>query len=57
MIVIARLRAGRGTNFHGQLGAGLADQLTAPAPLAALGEGIVDAYRGYSHTVLPKRGA
>jgi hypothetical protein len=57
MIVIARLRAGRGTNFHGQLGAGLADQLTTPAPLAALGEGIADAYRGRYHAVLLKRGA
>ena len=39
------------------LGGGLSSTLTTPAPLAALGEGIVDAYRGDSQTVLLKRGA
>ena len=59
MIVVAPDGTARGTgsNNHGQLGGGLADPLTTPAPLAALGEGIVDAYRGVYHTVLLKRGA
>eukprot|EP01046_Picozoa_sp_COSAG06_P072431 COSAG06_NODE_21189_length_766_cov_1.707646_1_plen_111_part_00 len=59
MIVVAPDGTARGTgrNDHGQLGGGLANPLTTPAPLAALGGGIVDAYRGYYHTVLLKRGA
>ena len=59
MIVIAPDGTARGTgnNEHTQLGGGLSNPLTTPAPLAALGEGIVDAYRGEFFTVLLKRGA
>ena len=59
MIVIAPDGTARGTgkNDHTQLGGELSSDVTTPAPLAALGEGIVDAYRGYSFTVLLKRGA
>ena len=59
MIVIAPDGTARGTgnNEHTQLGGGLSNPLTTPAPLAALGEGIVDAYRGAYHTVLLGRGA
>ena len=59
MIVVAPDGTARGTgqNGHDQLGGGLPDPLTTPAPLAALGGGIVDAYRGGYRTVLLERGA
>ena len=48
MIVIAPdgTARGMGKNDHTQLGGGLSNPLTTPTPLAALGDGIVDAYRG-----------